>query len=93
MAKKMSGLCRDLIIHPGETLKEVLRDRNIKQRELAMRTGVTEKHISNVVTCKKPISVSFAEKLECVFSIDAGFWIDLQRNYDNELADFEEFTK
>ena len=90
MARKMNGLSRDLIIHPGETLKEMLRDRNINQRELAMRTGLTEKHISNVVNCKKPISVSFAKKLEYVFGVDASFWISLQGNYDRELADFEE---
>ena len=34
-----SGLSRDYIIHPGETLAEVLEDREMTQRELAVRTG------------------------------------------------------
>ena len=93
MAGKMHDLSRDLMIHPGETLEEMLRDRNINQRELAMRTGLTEKYISDVVTCRKPISGSFAKKLGSVFGIDAGFWVSLQGNYDNELADSEEFIE
>ena len=42
---KMNGLSREMIIHPGETLKEVLEDRETSQQELALRTGVTPKHI------------------------------------------------
>ena len=29
----MSGLSRDMIIHPGETLREVMEDRNMSQQE------------------------------------------------------------
>ncbi len=92
MAKKTSGLSREFIIHPGETLKEVLEDREMSQRELAVRTDVTETHISNVVNCQKDISISFAKKLEYALNIEAGFWINLQSNYDKELADFNEFN-
>ncbi|HBR35087.1 MAG TPA: addiction module antidote protein, HigA family [Firmicutes bacterium] len=90
MVEKMNGLSREFIIHPGETLKEILEDQNMTQRELAMRADVTEKHISNVVNCQKPISVTFAKKLEYALGIDASFWINLQANYDKELADFKE---
>ncbi len=90
MEKNMNGLSRELIIHPGETLKEMLENRGMSQRELAVRTDVTEKHISNIVNCQKPISVSFAKKLEYALGVEASFWINLQSNYDKELADFEE---
>ncbi|NLC53369.1 MAG: HigA family addiction module antidote protein [Firmicutes bacterium] len=93
MVEKMNGLSREFIIHPGETVKEILEERGMTQRELAIRTGVTEKHISNVVNCQKPISVSFAKKLEYALGIDASFWINLQANYDKELADFEEVNQ
>ncbi len=93
MVKKMNGLSRDFIIHPGETLKEVLDDIGMTQRELAIRTDVTEPHISSIVNCQKDISVSFSKKLEYALDIDASFWINLQGNYDKELADFEEFNK
>lgn len=92
MAKeqKTIGLSREFIIHPGETLQEVLEDRNMSQKELAVRTKVTEKHISTVLNGLKPISVAFAKKLEYALNIEAEFWINLQANYDRELLEFEE---
>ncbi len=90
MAKNMNGLSREFIIHPGETLKEILEDRGMSQKELALRTGVTEPHISSLINCQKAISVTFAKKLEYALGVDAGFWINLQANYDKELADLEE---
>ncbi len=86
MAQKTSGLFREFIIHPGETLKEVLEDRGMSQRELAVRTDVTETYISNVVNCQKDISILFAKKLEYVLNIEASFWINLQSNYDKEMV-------
>ena len=92
MAKSMNGLSRDLIIHPGETLQEVLEDRKMTQKELAGRTGVTEKHVSKIVNGKGNISSSFAKKLEYALGIKASFWMKLQSNYDQELLEFEEFN-
>lgn len=88
--QKIIGLFPDLIIHPGETLTEILEDRDMSQKELAIRTGMTEKHISTVVKGQKNISVAFAKKLEYALGIDASFWINLQANYDRELLEFEE---
>lgn len=88
--EKMSGLSLDLIIHPGETIKEVLEERNMKQEELAIRTGFSPKHISEVVNEKKGISPSFAKSLEYVFGIPTSFWINLQGIYDKELLDYKE---
>ncbi len=92
MAKNMNGLSREFIIPPGETLKEILEDRQMSQKELAIRTDVTEPHVSSIVNCQKAISVSYAKKLEYALGIDASFWVNLQANYDKELADFEEIN-
>lgn len=86
------GLSRDFIIHPGETLAEILDDREMSQRELAIRTGVTEKHISTIVNGQKSISASFARKLEYALGIETSFWMNLQANYDRELLEFEELN-
>lgn len=90
MDKKLNGLSREFIIHPGETLKEILEDREMTQRELAIRTDVTEAHVSKIVNGQKSISVGYAKKLEYALNIESSFWINLQANYDRELADFEE---
>lgn len=92
MVENTIGYCPDLdlLIHPGETLKEVLESREMSQKELAIRTGFTEKHISTVVKGKKGISAKFAQGLEYVFGIDASFWCNLQAEYEQELLRFNE---
>lgn len=88
----MSGLSREMIIHPGETLKEVLLDRKMSQQELAVRAGVIPKHISTILSGEKNITVSFAKKLEYALNIGAEFWINLQNAYDKELLEFDEIN-
>ena len=90
--KNTAGLSRDFIIHPGETLAEVIEDRDMTQRELAVRTGMTEKHISTVIHGQKSISAAFAKKLEYALGIETSFWMNLQANYDRELLEFEELN-
>lgn len=90
MVEKMNGLSLDFIIHPGETIKEVLEERNMNQEELAIRTGFSPKHVSEVVNGKKGISPSFAKSLEYVFGMPASFWINLQGIYDKEILEYKE---
>lgn len=88
--EKMNGLSLDFIIHPGETIKEVLEEKQMNQEELAIRTGFSPKHVSEVVNGKKGISPSFAKSLQYVFGIPASFWINLQGIYDKELLEYKE---
>lgn len=85
----MTGLSREMIIHPGETLKEVLENKNMSQKELVLRTGVSAKHISSVLRGEKNISVSFAKKLEYALNIEAEFWVNLQNAYDKEILEYQ----
>lgn len=88
--KTTNGLSSEFIIHPGETLKEILIDRNINQNTLAIATGVSAKHISKILSGQSDISVSYAKKLEYALGIEAQFWINLQSNYDREVFEYEE---
>lgn len=88
--QNVAGLSREYIIHPGETLKEILEDRNMSQKELSVRTGVSEKHVSTVINGQKNISPSFARKLYYALGIETEFWLNLQSNYDRELLEYEE---
>lgn len=80
MATKRIGISRDLIIHPGETIADVLEDRCITQAELAARTGVSPAYISNVIAGKKDISSKFAMALEYALDVPKSFWLNLQAN-------------
>jgi HTH-type transcriptional regulator / antitoxin HigA len=93
MVKKITGISNEFVICPGESLKEILADRNMMQKELALRTNVTEKHISMIISGASPISVSFAKKLEYALGIDSTFWINLQAKYDKALVDIEDMKE
>ena len=90
MMERMNGLSLDFIIHPGETVKEVLEQHSMLQEELAIRTGFTPKHISEVINGKKGISPKFAKALEYVFGVKFTFWLNLQAIYDKEIIEYQE---
>ena len=90
MAAKKTGISLDLIIHPGETIADVLEERGLTQVELAARTGVTPAYISNVISGKKNISANFAMSLEYALGVPKSFWLNLQANYDAELLEYNE---
>ena len=92
MATKKTGLSRDLIIHPGETIADVLEERNITQAELAARIGKTPAYVSSVISGKKGISANFAMALEYAFGVPKTFWLNLQARYEAELLEFEEYA-
>ena len=90
MAVKKTGISLDLIIHPGETILDVLEERGLTQIELAARTGVTPAYVSNVISGKKNISANFAMSLEYALGVPKSFWLNLQANYDAELLEYNE---
>ena len=92
MEAKKTGLSLELIIHPGETIADLLAERGMTQQELAARTGVTSAFISKVINGKKGISGNFAYALECALGVPKTFWLNLQANYEAEILDAQEGT-
>ena len=74
MAEKKTGISHNLIIHPGETIADVLEERGITQAELSSRAGVSSAYVSNVIAGKKGISVNFARGLEYALGVPKSFW-------------------
>lgn len=72
--------------HPGITVVEYLECNDWPQRELARRTGLTPKTISEICSGKAPISPATALALEKVFHRPAHLWLNLQRLYDEAEA-------
>ena len=90
MAVKNHGISLDLLIHPGETISDVLEERGLTQKELAQRAGVSEAFLSDVIHGKKDISKSLAMGLEYALAVPTSFWLNLQANYDAELLALQE---
>lgn len=79
----MADTTFDYAIHPGEYLREVLEAYEMTQSELAKRTGLTEKHLSHIITGKVRLTTDVAIALELVFpSRPASLWTRLQARFD-----------
>ena len=68
--------------HPGENVTEYLETYGWSQNDLARRTGLTPKTVSEICNGKAPISPATALSFERVLQRPAHFWLGLQRNYD-----------
>ena len=66
-------------IHPGEILlEEFIKPYGITQTMLASRIGVSRKHISEIVHCRKPITDDMAIRLSKFFGVSPEFWLNGQ---------------
>ncbi len=82
-----------IAVPPGDTLKEILDDRNITQKELALRLGVTAKHVNKIINGTASISPEIALKLESVLGITARFWNNLEMKYQETKARLKEIPQ
>jgi len=76
----------DYIVHPGEILDEVLEARHITKTDLAKKSQLSEKTISQIINGKAPISPDTAIKFERVLGIPASTWSNLESLYQTQLA-------
>ncbi len=76
----------DRVSLPGETLQEILEDRQMTQAELAERTGRPKKTINEIIKGKSAITPETALQLERVLGVPASFWNNLEQNYQDYLA-------
>ena len=73
-------------IHPGEHLAEFLSDYGISQYRLAKDIYVPARRINEIVHGKRAITADTALRLGRFFSMEAGFWMNLQSRYEMESA-------
>ncbi|MFZ0772684.1 MAG: HigA family addiction module antitoxin [Candidatus Sulfotelmatobacter sp.] len=79
--------------HPGETVLEYLEFQGWSQRDLARRTGLTPKTISEICSGKAPITPSTALVFEKAFQRPAHLWLNLQRHFDEAEARRREIAR
>jgi HTH-type transcriptional regulator/antitoxin HigA len=80
-------------VHPGEIVTEYLDFRGWAQRDLARRTGLTPKTISEICNGKAPLTPTTALALERVLQRPAHFWLNLQRQFDEAEARNRELAR
>ncbi|MTK05181.1 HigA family addiction module antitoxin [Micromonospora sp. CP22] len=83
----------DYAVPPGETLVEVLTDRGMSQAELARRTGLSTKHINQIVLGTATLSAETAVKFELVTGVPAQVWTALEAAYQVAQTRLEESAR
>lgn len=79
----------DYAVAPGRTLQETLEALGMGQRELALRTGLSAKHLNLIIKGKAPITYDTANLLEPVTGVPARMWNNLEMNYREQVARLE----
>lgn len=73
-------------IHPGEMLRDELEERGLSMNQLARELHVPMNRISAIVNGKRAITADTALRLARFFGTSAQMWMNLQANYDLEIA-------
>lgn len=83
----------DYATPPGSTLRELLDDRGLGQSDLAVRMGMSEKTVSQIINGVAPLTYETAEKLEMVLGVPARFWNTRELHYRESQSRIEAHAK
>ena len=72
--------------HPGEMIKDELKERNMTQKQLAAETGTKASVLSETINGKRSVSLNVAVALEKVLGVPADVWMNMQTQYDLDTA-------
>lgn len=76
-------------VHPGRTLADELKARELTAHALALKLRVPANRITEIIQGKRGISAETALRLGRYFGTGAPFWLALQSQYDLEMAERE----
>lgn len=76
----------DYAVPPGATLRDAIQALNMSQAQLSLRTGLSHKHVNQIVRGSAPITHETALALEKVTGVPAKLWNNLEVNYRDRLA-------
>jgi addiction module HigA family antidote len=75
-------------IHPGEVLKhEFLAPLGVSAYRLSKETGITAQHIGRIIRGERGIGDDMALRLARYFGTSAQLWMNLQAQYDLDVAE------
>ena len=90
MATRSNRIVPARAIHPGEILREELRERGIKQKDFAQVIGVQATHLNEFIKGKRNLNEDLALKLESQLGIPFRTWMNLHNGYIYECKALDE---
>ena len=76
--------------HPGELIRDEIKERGMTQKQLAVEMDVKPSVLSETINGKRAVTVNLALALEKALGIPAEIWLNLQSQYELDMASIAE---
>lgn len=76
---------KELMIPPGDTIKELLEQENLNINELTSLLGFSKAEVQGLLSGSTTIDNRIATCLQDFFGIEKSFWLNLERIYQEDL--------
>ena len=73
--------------HPGSYIVDSLESLNMSAKEFSIRTGISERTLSDLLNEKGDITFDIASKLGAFFGTSSNFWVNLQNSYNTYIKE------
>lgn len=83
----------DWVSPPGDTILDIIEEREWRQADLAQRLGFSTKHVNQLIKGKVPLTEESAIRLERVLGSTMGFWLAREAQYRERCARLEAAEK
>ena len=81
-------------VHPGEVvLKDFIEPMELTRYKVAKNTGVPQRRIDEICAGNRAMSADTALRLGRFFGMDPQTWMNLQAQYDLEVAERESYKR
>jgi addiction module HigA family antidote len=77
-------------VHPGLVLmNDFIEPMGLTRYRVAKQSGMQQRRIDEICMGNRGVTADTALRLARLFGTDAAFWMNLQAQYDLEMADWE----
>ncbi len=89
MTEAAAPFAPDWVSPPGDSILDIIEEKEWTQVELAQRLGFSLKHVNQLIKGKVPLTEDAAIRLERVLGSTAGFWLAREARYRERCARLE----
>jgi|GEM_PF-493435 len=84
---QISGLSRETLVMPGDTLHEFMQEKSMTIKEFAKKLNISVSQLKKIFSGEEEITVYIANRLQEFFDSPAKFWTTLEKNYREKLKE------
>jgi len=89
MSSQVENFAPDWVSTSGDTILDLMEERDWTQVELANRLGFSTKHLNQLIKGKVTLTYETAQKLERVLGSTVSFWMNRESKYRQHVARLE----